>query len=80
MATVSALPSSGSVFFDARDDGRSMRLSWHGEASIFVVSLWRGDECAGTFRLPIAEVPRLIHAMTSALALPPRWAVAEPAV
>jgi hypothetical protein len=34
-----------------------MRLSWHVDEGVAVVSLWQGASCAGTFRLPISEVP-----------------------
>jgi len=32
-----------------------------------VLSLWRGPECTGTFRLTIDEVPVLIEALRSGL-------------
>ena len=32
-------------------NGRALRLTWHHEADVVVLSLWRDDICAGTFRL-----------------------------
>ena len=63
----SPLPSTGEVFLDARDDGRGLRVSWHPEADVVVLSLWRGGTCAGSFRLPIDEVPELIRVLRGGL-------------
>jgi hypothetical protein len=54
-------------FLDARGDARSLRVRWHHEADLVVLSLWRGRECTGTFRLRIDEVPALIEALRSGL-------------
>lgn len=64
----SPLPSSGEVFLDARGGGRGMRVSWHPEADVVVLSLWRGQTCAGSFRLRIDEVPQLIDVLRGGLA------------
>lgn len=61
-------PGDGEVFFDPRP-GRAMRLSWHVDEGIAVLSLWQGASCTGTFRLPIAEVPDLVDALVRGLAL-----------
>lgn len=63
----SPLPSIGEVFLDDRGPARSMRLSWHGEAGLVVLSLWHGDTCAGTFRMPLEEVPDLVAALRHGL-------------
>jgi len=68
MDRVSPLPSQGAVFFDVRDEARSLRLSFHPELGVFVLSLWRGSECLGSFRLAADETPRLIHSLVSPLA------------
>jgi hypothetical protein len=57
------LPSRGEVFLDARGDDRSMRVSWHPEAGLVVLSLWRGNVCAASFRLAAEEVPALVSAL-----------------
>ena len=63
----SPLPSSGEVFLDARGDGRGLRVSWHPEADVVVLSLWRGGTCAGSFRLSIDEVPELVRVLREGL-------------
>ena len=45
------------VFVDER--GRAMRVTWHEDENVVVVSLWRDDTCVGTFKLEAAEVSRL---------------------
>jgi hypothetical protein len=67
MEPVSPLPTQGAVFFDPRDEGRSLRLSFHDDLGVFVLSLWRDDTCLGTFRLAADEAPRMIHSMVTAL-------------
>jgi hypothetical protein len=63
----SPLPSTGEVFLDARGDGRGLRVSWHPDADVVVLSLWRGGTCAGSFRLPIEEVPELVRVLRDGL-------------
>ena len=69
MEPVSPLPRAGDVFFDPRDEGRFLRVAYHPEMAVFVVSLWRDDACLGTHRLAAADVPRLLHALTTPLAV-----------
>ena len=64
----SPLPPAGEVFCDARGDNRGLRVSWHPEADVVVLSLWRDGTCAGTFRLPIDDVPDLIEVLRGGLA------------
>ena len=61
------LPRRGDVFLDARGEGRSLRLSWHQERDVVVLSLWRNAYCAGSFRLPVADVPAFIAALVQGL-------------
>ena len=68
MQPVAPLPTTGEVFLDARGPGRVLRVTWHGEADVVVLSLWRGALCAGTFRLPVEEVPDLVDALRAGLA------------
>lgn len=63
-----ALPARGEVFIDSRSSDRAMRVSWHAEVGLVVLSLWREDRCTATFRLPVAEVPALVHALVEGLA------------
>jgi len=57
----------GEVFLDARGNGRALRLTWHHEAQLVVLSLWRGDACAGTFRLALADVDSFVDALVDGL-------------
>ncbi|HSE10453.1 MAG TPA: hypothetical protein VLB29_17460 [Nocardioidaceae bacterium] len=61
MHSASPLPATGEVFLDARGDGRSLRATWHAEAGVVVLSLWRGSVCSGTFRLAVEDVPALVE-------------------
>jgi len=46
----------------------ALRVSWHAEAGVVVLSLWRDRTCAGTFRLGIDEVPDLVDMLRAGLA------------
>lgn len=67
MHRASPLPTSGAAFLDTRGGSRALRVSWHTEADVVVLSLWRAGICAGTFRLGIDEVPDLIDALRMGL-------------
>ena len=67
MLPVTPLPSAGEVFLDSRGGGRALRLSWHAEVEVVVLSLWSGDTCTGTFRLAAEEVPDLVEALRAGL-------------
>jgi hypothetical protein len=68
MGTMSAsdaapLPRLGEVFFDVRGNSRSMRLSWYADTGVAVFSIWQGGMCTGTFRLAIADLPRMVETL-----------------
>ena len=67
MHPVTPLPASGEVFLDARGSDRALRVSWHSEAQVVVLSLWTGGTCSGTFRLPVEDVPDLIETLRDGL-------------
>ncbi len=67
MQPVRHLPAAGSVFFDARGDGRALRVSWHAESDMVVLSLWRDTVCVGSFRLAVDEVPDFIDMLREGL-------------
>ncbi|MDF1604610.1 hypothetical protein [Nocardioides sp. YIM 152315] len=67
MATVRPLPELGSIYLDARGAERALRVSWHHESGLVVLSLWRDNVCAGSFRLAIDEVPALIELLRAGL-------------
>ena len=55
------------VFQDPRGEDRSLRVTWHQESLLVVLSLWRDNVCAGTFRLAADEVPDLIEMLRKGL-------------
>ncbi len=57
------LPREGEVFFDVRGEARSMRLSWYADSKVAVFSIWQGNRCTGTFRLPFADLQRMIQTL-----------------
>ncbi len=65
---VTPLPATGEAFLDPRGDGRALRVSWHGEADVVVLSLWQGATCTGTFRVAVDDVPDLVDALRGGLA------------
>ena len=68
MAKPRPLPRTGAVFLDPRGEDRSLRVSWHAESDVVVLSLWRDNLCVGTFRLGVDEVPDLIELLRDGLA------------
>jgi len=67
VSPVRPLPTTGSVFLDDRGGDRALRVTWHPEADVVVLSLWRDNVCAGSFRLPATEVPALLALLASGL-------------
>ncbi len=57
----------GALFLDSRGQGRALNVSWHQEADVVVLSLWRDNVCAASFRLDIDEVPDLIALLREGL-------------
>ena len=66
-----------SIFLDLRGAGRALRVTWHHEGprdsdpdgqGLVVLSLWRHNVCAGSFRLAASEVPAMIDLLTRGLA------------
>jgi hypothetical protein len=62
------LPRRRGVVLDERGEGRALRVTWHHEASVVVVSVWREDRCAGTVRVAAEDVPALVAMLTEGLA------------
>lgn len=50
------------------DRGTGLRVTWHPEPGIAVVSLWRADRCIGTFRARPADMAALISFLSTVLA------------
>src|SRR5437764_10309098 len=57
----------GTWFADERGIDRRMKVSWHPERRLFVLSVWHEDTCTATFRLPLADVPRLVGTLVEGL-------------
>jgi len=45
-----------------------MRVSWHPEHGVVVLSIWRGNTCVGTMQVDTAEVPHLVDVLVRGLA------------
>jgi hypothetical protein len=62
-------------FYDARSPARRMAVSTHPDLGLLVLSLWQGERCTGTFRLPAKDGARaistLVYGMAAALAASP---------
>ena len=56
-----------SIVLDARGADRALRVSWHTEADLVVLSMWRENVCVSSFQLAIDEVPDLIAFLSSGL-------------
>lgn len=73
MSGATPLPRDGEVFFDDRGKDRALRLSWHPDAQVMVISIWNGGVCSGTFRLPARDVPVFMESLAQAMpSSPPR--------
>jgi hypothetical protein len=68
MAEVSPLPIRGEVVVDARGGARALRVSWHPDHAMVVLSIWRGNTCVGTVQVDSAEVPHLVDVLVRGLA------------
>lgn len=56
-----------SWFADDRGIDRRLKVTWRAEHRLVVLSLWREDQCTATFRLRVADTPRLIAGLVEAL-------------
>jgi hypothetical protein len=66
--TVIALPTHGRWAWDARGDGRAVRVSTHTAVGLLNVSIWRDDVCVGTVRLAPDDAAKLINGLSDGLA------------
>ena len=55
-------------FTDSRGDVRRMRVRWHPEKRLVVLSLWQSGYCTGTFRLPVDGAAAMISLLADSLA------------
>lgn len=54
----------GQLFLDER--GQALRVTWHAEPEVVVLSIWRADECVGTVRLRPRDARRLAEFLEDA--------------
>ncbi|CCG02281.1 hypothetical protein [Blastococcus saxobsidens] len=66
--TAAVLPVHGRWTWDARGEGRAVRVSTHVEQGLVNLSLWRGETCVGTARLAPDDVAGLVTGLTEGLA------------
>jgi hypothetical protein len=55
-------------FTDARSPFRRLAVSSHPESGVVILSLWSGDTCTGTFRVPMADAAGLIATLAEGMA------------
>jgi hypothetical protein len=53
------------MFLDER--GTGLRVTWHPDRDLVVLSVWQDDSCVGTFRMTVQDVPRLSGLLAAAL-------------
>lgn len=59
-------------FADTRTPVRRLQATWHADEQTIVFSLWQGDRCTATFRMPVQDAPRLIALLADAFGeIPP---------
>ncbi|PKW25532.1 hypothetical protein [Phycicoccus duodecadis] len=52
---------------DVRGEGRALRATWHHEAGVVVLSIWRDNVCVATTRVDPDEVPTLVDVLVAGL-------------
>ena len=70
MGEVRPIPTLGAVVQDVRGGGRALRVSWHREDGLVVLSLWHGPRCTATVRVAATDVPTLVEALQVGLRPP----------
>lgn len=60
-------PVAGAVLADARGDSRALRVTWHDEAGVVVLSVWRDNLCTASVRLSPTEAAELVRTLTAGL-------------
>ena len=56
-------------FVDVRTPARRMAVTTHPEDGVAVISLWHGDSCTATFRLPRRDAARFVDALAQGLSV-----------
>lgn len=68
MTDRTVLPVRGEVVLDARGGDRALRVSWHPEHGVVVLSIWRGATCVASMQVEQSEVPHLVDVLVRGLA------------
>jgi hypothetical protein len=55
-------------FVDVRSPTRRMAVTVHPDPGVAIISLWQGEKCSATFRMPLDDAPRLIAALAEGMA------------
>jgi hypothetical protein len=63
MAEVRPLPQFGEVFTDIRGGDRALRVSFHPDTGVVVVSLWAGRHCRASCHLNANEAQHLVDVL-----------------
>jgi hypothetical protein len=58
---------SAAWFADDRGVERRLKVTWHPQRRMFVLSVWHRDTCTATFRLPLGEALRLVSTLVEGL-------------
>ncbi len=66
MAVARDRPAGRVWFVDPESPERRMSVSTHLEDGVVLVSLWSGQRCTGSFKMPLTDAPRLIGALADA--------------
>ena len=75
MGDVVPFPARSTVLPDLRGEGRALRVTWHPEEGVVVLSTWRESLCVSSVRLSAADAAELVSSLAGALAA----AAAQPA-
>ena len=63
-----AVAGRSAVVPDVRGEGRALRATWHHEAGVVVLSVWRDNVCVATSRLRPEEAAALVDVLAAGLA------------
>jgi hypothetical protein len=62
-------PIAGAVLGDARGDGRALRVTWHADEGVVVMSVWKDNVCTTTVRLTPDQVAPLVETLQAGSAV-----------
>lgn len=48
-------------------DTKHLRVTWHPERQLFVVSTWNSDVCTGTIKIPVQQAPELMRLLVDGM-------------